>query len=95
MLLASFTLQNGTIFTPMLLFYLQLGLVCRKIHCFVEYTSKKCFNSFVESAVDARRQGDKNPNSSVVAETMKLLAKQLLRLPDHGQEPTHHNEVPR
>ena len=41
---------------------------------FVEYTSKKCFNSFVQSAVDARRQGDENPNSSVVAETMKLLA---------------------
>ena len=29
---------------------------------------------FVQSAVDARRQGNKNPNSSVVAETMKLLA---------------------
>ena len=55
-------------------FYLQLGLVCPKIHRFVEYTPKKCFNSFVQSAVDARRQGDENPNSSVVAETMKLLA---------------------
>ena len=29
---------------------------------------------FVQSAVDARRQGDENPNSSNVAETMKLLA---------------------
>ena len=29
---------------------------------------------FVQSAVDARRQGDENPNSSVVAETLKLLA---------------------
>ena len=45
-----------------------------KIHRFVEYTPKKCFNIFVQSAVDARRQGDKNPNSSVAAETMKLLA---------------------
>ena len=55
-------------------FYLQLGLVCRRIHRFVEYTPKKCFNSCVQSAVDARRQGDENRNSSVVAETMKLLA---------------------
>ena len=31
-------------------------------------------NNFVQSAVDARRQGDENPNSSVVAESMKLLA---------------------
>ena len=29
---------------------------------------------FVQSAVDARGQGDDNPNSSVVAKTMKLLA---------------------
>ena len=28
----------------------------------------------MKSAVNARRQGDENPNSSVVAETMKLLA---------------------
>ena len=74
MLISSFTIQNGTLITPLLLFYLQLGLVCTKIHRFVEYTPKKCFNSFVQSAVDARRQGDKNPNLSVVAETRKLLA---------------------
>ena len=28
----------------------------------------------MQSAVDARRQGDENPNSSVAAETIKLLA---------------------
>ena len=74
MLISSFTLQNGTFITPLLLFYLQLGLVCTIIHRFVEYNPKKCFNSFVQAAVDARRQGDENPNSSVVAETMNLLA---------------------
>ena len=74
MLISSLTLQNGTLITPLLLFDLQLGLVVTKIHRFVEYTPKKSFNSFVHSAVDARRQGDENPNSSVVKETMKLLA---------------------
>ena len=73
MLIPSFILTNGTIITPLLLFYLKLGLVCRKIHRFVQYTPRKCFSIFVQSAVDARRQRDKNPNSSVVAETMKLL----------------------
>ena len=34
----------------------------------------KCFISFIQSAVDARRKGDKDPLSSVVAEFMKLLA---------------------
>ena len=74
MLISSFILATGTIITPLLLFYLKLGLVCKKIHRFVQYTPRKCFNNFVQSAVGARRQGDENPNSSVVAETMKLLA---------------------
>ena len=73
-LISSFTLENRTLITPLLLFYLQLGLVVTKAHCFVEYTPKKCFNSSVQSAVDARRKGDENRNSSIVAETMKLLA---------------------
>ena len=40
----------------------------------MDYFPVKCFNKFVQSAVDARREGDENPNSSVVVETMKLLA---------------------
>ena len=73
-LISSFHLENGTIITPLLLYYLHLGLQCTKIHHFVQYTPKECFSSFVQSAVNARRQGDENPNSSVVAETMKFLA---------------------
>ena len=46
MLISSFTIQNGTLITPLLLFYLQLGLVSTKIHRFVEYTPKNCFNNF-------------------------------------------------
>ena len=55
MLISSFTLQKSTMITPVLLFYLQFRLVCTKIHRFVESTPKKCFNSFVQSAVDATR----------------------------------------
>ena len=34
---------------------------------------RKCFNIFVQSVVDARRAGDENSKSSVLAEAMKLL----------------------
>ena len=74
MLISSFFLENGTLITPLLLFYLDLGLVCKKIYRFVEYIPVKCFIKIVQSAVGARRERDENPNSSVVAETMKLLA---------------------
>ena len=73
MLISSYFLENGTLNTPLLLFYLELALVCKKIYCFVEYIPVKCFNNFVQSAVNARRERDENPNSSVVAETMKFL----------------------
>ena len=73
-LISSSQLKNGTIVTPLLLYYLHLGLECTKTHEFVQYTPKKFFNSFVQSAVNARRQGDENLISSVMTETMKFLA---------------------
>ena len=74
MLTSSFHLINGTIITPLLNFCLDLGLECDRIYRFVQYTPMKCFNNFVQSAVDAGRKGDENPHSSVVADTMKLIA---------------------
>ena len=74
MLFPSYFFENGTLIPPLLLFYLELGLVCEKINRFVEYNSIKCFNKLVQSVVNARRERDENLNSSVVAETMKLLA---------------------
>ena len=74
-LISSFHLTNGMLITALLLFSLKLGLVCKTIDSFVQYLPKMCFNNIVQSAVNARRrQGYENPNSSVVAETMKLLA---------------------
>ena len=58
MLLSSFILTNGTIITPLLLFYMQLGLVCKKIQRFVQYTPRKFYDNFVQSAVGVRRQRD-------------------------------------
>ena len=40
----------------------------------MEYVPVKRFKKLVQYAVNARREGDENPNSSVVAKTMKLLA---------------------
>ena len=73
-LITSFTLQNGTLVTHLLFFFLQLGLDSTKIQRFVEHTPKKNFTRFLQSAVEARTQGDENPNSTVVAVTMKFLA---------------------
>ena len=68
LLISSFKLENGTVITPLLNFYMELGLQCTN-----KYSPGKCFNNFVQSVVDARREGDENPLSGVVTETMKLL----------------------
>ena len=74
MLKSNYFLENGTIITPLQLFYLVLGLLCKKIYRFVQYTPMKCFKKVFQFAVNAVREGDENSNSSLVAETMKLLA---------------------
>ena len=73
MLISSFELENGTVITPLLNFYIKLGLKCTKTYPFVQYSPRYCFTSFVQSVVDARREGDENLLSGVVAEIMKLL----------------------
>ena len=75
MLISSFHFVKVTIITPLLHFCLDLEKECDRIDRFVQYTPMKFFNGFVQSAVDAWRKRDENPHSSVVAETMKLLAK--------------------
>ena len=45
----------------------------RKIIRLVQHTPMNCFNNFVYSAENARREGNENLNSNV-GETMKLLA---------------------
>ena len=77
MLISSNKLQNGILVTPLLQFYLKLGLKLTKIHQVVEYEGGYPFKDFVNSVVEARRKGDENPDSSVVAETMKLIGKCL------------------
>ena len=77
MLISSYKLNNGIVITPLLKFYLKLGLRCTKIYRFVEHTPQKCFNGFVQSVVDARREGDEKPDSKVFAEAKKLLGNSL------------------
>ena len=67
MVISSFELTNGTTINPLLLFYMELRLVSRKVYRLFEFTPVKFINILV--------QEDENPKSSVVAETIKLLAK--------------------
>ena len=73
MLISSLKLEKGTVIISLFNFYMELGLQCTKYYRSVQYSHRKCFDNFFQSVVDARREGDENPLSGVVAETMKLL----------------------
>ena len=75
MTISSFTLQKEHLSGFCCCFIYSWPFVCTKTYRSVDYAPKKCFNCLVQSAVGPRRQGDENSNSSVVAETMKFLAK--------------------
>ena len=44
-----------------------------KIYEVIEFIPSKCFDQFTEKVSDARRQGDIDPYTSVIADTMKLM----------------------
>lgn len=65
---------NGILLaTPLLRWYLEKGLEVKNIEQVVEYKPNKCFEAFANNVVTARREGDKNPDSSILADTFKLL----------------------
>ena len=71
LLTSSFKLENGTVITPLFNFYMEHGLKCTKIYRFVQYSPRKCFKNFFQTVVDERKEGDENPLSGEIAETMK------------------------
>ena len=58
--------------TPLLRWYLMHGLEVTQIYEVVEYVPNACFAGFADDVSNARRQGDRDPSTAVIAETMKL-----------------------
>ena len=73
MLVGSFHGIKLLLATPLLRWYLAHGLVVDRVYQIVEYSPKPCFRDFGESVSTARRNGDVDPDKSIIADTMKLL----------------------
>jgi hypothetical protein len=59
--------------TPLLQWYINHGLQITAIYEVVEYNPLPCFREFGGMVTDARREGDKGGDSSVIPNTMKLI----------------------
>ena len=58
MLISSFKLERRPVITPILLFYLENGVVLKDVFWFLQYIPRRCFESFVKNVSDSRREGD-------------------------------------
>ena len=73
MLISSYFLDNTTIITPLLLFHFNLGLICRKIIAFCNTLQGSASTTLFSLQIKLKERDD-NPNTNVVAGTMKLRA---------------------
>ena len=65
--------RNNLLATPLLKFYLSIGMVISNITTVIEYDSSECFKTFTEKVTETRRKADKQPSTKIQANTAKLL----------------------
>ena len=71
-LISSYTGEKILLYTPLLKWYLDHGLVVTKIHSFIKATANNPFKTFTEKVSDNRREGDKDKSKTIIAEAWKL-----------------------
>ena len=69
--------------TPLLRWYIEHGLEVTNIKQVIEYRPEACFKNFGDTVTKARRQGDLNPDSSIVSNSFKLIGNRLVILSQH------------
>ncbi|KAJ8020744.1 hypothetical protein HOLleu_40418 [Holothuria leucospilota] len=72
-LIGSMCGEKILIATPLLRWYLDHGLKVTKVYQLAQFIPKPVFKDFGEEVSNARRDGDKDPAKSIIADTMKLI----------------------
>ena len=97
MLVGSYHGEKILLAIPLLRWYLAHGLVVDRVYQIVEYSPKPCFQHFGESVSTARRNGDVDPDKSIIADTMKLLGNsaygKTVTNVDRHRDVTYYTEV--
>jgi len=72
-LIGSYFGEKITLYTPLIKWYLEHGLIIKNVYQTIEYKPSACFSDFADTVSNARRNGDINPNKAIIAETQKLI----------------------
>lgn len=71
MLIGSMRAEKILLFSELLKWYMEHGLVVTKVHQLFCYKPYPIFKSFGDSVTDARRSGDSDPSKALIADTSK------------------------
>ena len=72
-LIGSMFAEKVLIITPLLLWYLEHGLIVTRIYQLVEFNPIRCFKDFADNVSNDRRAGDQDPNLKTIADSSKLI----------------------
>ena len=72
-LVAGMRAEKILLATPLLKFYIELGLVVSDIYTVIEFDPRKCFEKFVNGVANDRRQADKGLIPLIQGDTSKLI----------------------
>eukprot|EP00732_Lithocolla_globosa_P000459 Lithocolla_globosa_v1_NODE_138_length_5823_cov_17.507628.p1 type:complete len:551 gc:universal NODE_138_length_5823_cov_17.507628:3490-1838(-) len=64
--------EKVLLFSPLLKWYLEHGLVVTKVYSYIKAEKNKLYKDFVDFVSDSRRMGDSDKDMAVVAETAKI-----------------------
>ena len=71
-LIGSMFAEKILLITPLLQWYIKQGLEVTNIYEVTEFIPRSCFDGFSDQVSEARREGDRDPSTKIIAETMKL-----------------------
>ena len=73
LLISALKAKDILLSTALLKWYISHGLIVKNIHHVVEFVARRPFKSFVDEVTRERKEGSRNPDKSVLAQTFKLI----------------------
>ena len=77
LLVGGMSAERLLVSTSLLRWYLKHGIEVTAVHRVVQFTPRRCFQSFVEKATGMRRLGDNDPDKKMLSEKYKLFVNSL------------------
>ena len=66
LLVGGLRVQKLLLFSPLVKWYIEEGLVITRVHEVIEYSKQKCFSKFVDFVSEARREGDRDLTKLII-----------------------------